>query len=180
MVSLVLGFCIVGGVRQGDPLSPMLFLLAMEPLQLLFKKAMQTQLINKLTHNYDSFRVSLYADDATLFLKPSKDDLDIMNCIMQLFADASGLITNLRKTQTYPIRCDHLDLSFLSDASIPISEFPCSYLGLPLHFRMSSKAILPPLVLKIGGRLSGWKRDCLSYPRRELLVKTVLSSMPTH
>jgi hypothetical protein len=130
----------------------MLFLLAMEPLQLLFKKAMQTQLINKLTHNYDSFRVSLYADDAALFLKPSKDDLDIMNCIMQLFADASGLITNLRKTQTYPIRCDHLDLSFLSDASIPISEFPCSYLGLPLHFRRSSKAILPPLVLKIGGQ----------------------------
>jgi hypothetical protein len=102
----------------------MLFLLAMEPLQLLFKKAMQAQLINLLTPNCDSFRVSLYADDAALFLKPSKDDLDTMNCILQLFANASGLITNLSKTQAYPIRCDHLDLSFLSEANIPISEFP--------------------------------------------------------
>jgi hypothetical protein len=60
----------------------MLFLLAMEPLQLLFKKAQQTQLINKLTPNCDPFRVSLYADDAALFLKPSNDDMNIMNCIL--------------------------------------------------------------------------------------------------
>jgi hypothetical protein len=158
----------------------MLFLLVMEPLQLLFKKAMQARLINKLTHNCDSFRVSLYADDATLFLNPSKDDLDIMNGILQLFADASGFITNLSKTQAYPIRCDHLDLSFLSKASIPISEFPCSYLGLPLHYKRPSKATFHPLVMKIGSMLPGWKRDCLSYPGRELLVKTILSSMPTH
>jgi hypothetical protein len=151
------------GVRQGDPLSPMLFLLAMEPLQLLFKKAMQAQLINLLTPNCDSFRVSLYADDAALFLKPSKDDLNTMNCILQLFADASGLITNLSKTQAYPIRCDHLDLSFLSEANIPISEFPCTYLFLPLHYRRPSKVTFHPLVMKIGRRLPGWKRDRLSY-----------------
>jgi hypothetical protein len=85
-------------VRQGDPLSPMLFLLAMEPLQLLFKKVVQTQLITKLTPDCDSFRVSLYADAAALFLKPSRDDLNVMNCILQLFADATGLVTNLNKT----------------------------------------------------------------------------------
>jgi hypothetical protein len=109
-------------VRQGDPLSPMLFLLAMEPLKLLFKKAQQAQLINKLTPNCDPFRVSLYADDATLFLKPSKDDLDIMNSILKLFADASGLVTNLSKSQFYPIRCDHVDLIFLSNANILVSD----------------------------------------------------------
>jgi hypothetical protein len=37
-----------------------------------------------------------------------------------------------------------------------------------------------PLVQKIGNWLPGWKRNLLSYPRRELLVKMILSSMPTH
>jgi hypothetical protein len=137
-------------------------------------------LISKLTTNYDSFWVSLSADDAALFLKPSKDDLDIMNCILELFAYASGLVTNLSKTQAHPIRYDHVGLSFLTDANIPIADFPCSYLGLPLHFRKPNKSTFYPLVQKIGSRLPGWKRDFLSYPGRELLVKIVLSSMPTY
>jgi hypothetical protein len=141
------------GVRQGDPLPPMLFLLAMKPLQLLFKKAMQAQLISKLTPNCDFFWVSLYADDVALFLKPRKEDLDIMNCILDLFADASGLITNLSKTQAHPIRCDHVDMSFLNDVNIPIANVPYSYLGLPLHFRRPFKSSFYPLVQKIGGRL---------------------------
>jgi hypothetical protein len=33
---------------------------------------------------------------------------------------------------------------------------------------------------KIGNRLSGWKRNLLSCPGRELLVKAVLTAMPTH
>jgi hypothetical protein len=37
-----------------------------------------------------------------------------------------------------------------------------------------------PLVQKIGNQLPGWKRNLLTYPGRELLVKMVLSSMPTH
>jgi hypothetical protein len=52
-----------GGVRQGDPLFPMLFLLAMEPLHRLFQKAQQLGLLENLNKACDTFRVSLYADD---------------------------------------------------------------------------------------------------------------------
>jgi hypothetical protein len=36
-----------------------------------------------------------------------------------------------------------------------------------------------PLIQKLGDRLPGWKRNFFSYPGRELLVKSVLSAMPT-
>jgi hypothetical protein len=51
--------------------------------------------------------MSLFADDAVVFIKPSADDLQVTNVILDLFADASGLATNMQKTQLFPIQCDH-------------------------------------------------------------------------
>jgi hypothetical protein len=57
------------GVRHGDPLSPMLFLLAMEPLHRLFKKAQDLGLLEKVTSACDNFRMALYADVVAIFIK---------------------------------------------------------------------------------------------------------------
>jgi hypothetical protein len=61
-----------------------------------------------------------------------------------------------------------------------VVTFPCIYLGLPLKTRKSTRTELQPLLLKIANQLLGWKRDFLTYPDREFLVKADLSSMPTH
>jgi hypothetical protein len=90
------------------------------------------------------------------------------------------LVTNLAKTCYYPISCEGLDLQFLSPAGRIVSNLSCTYLGLPLHFKRLNRATLQPLVQKIGRRVPRWKRDFFSYPRRELLVKSVLPAMPTH
>lgn len=168
------------GVRQGDPLSPMLFLLAMEPLHQLFARAQQEGLIQKLSNGCDTFRMSLYADDAAVFVNPSTGDLQITDCILEIFANASGLVTNMQKTEYYPIRCDGMNMDFLTHNGQSCSNFPCTYLGLPLHIRKPSGTTMQPLVQKIADRLHGWKRDFMTYPRRELLVKTVLTAMPTY
>jgi hypothetical protein len=63
------------GVRQGDPLSPMLFLLAMEPLQRLFQKAQERNFLAKVSKGCQGFKVSLYADDVAIFIKPTTNDL---------------------------------------------------------------------------------------------------------
>lgn len=60
------------GVRQGDPLSPVLFLLALEPLHRLFKLAQELGGLERLSKGCEAFRVSLYADDAAVFIQPSE------------------------------------------------------------------------------------------------------------
>jgi hypothetical protein len=61
-----------------------------------------------------------------------------------------------------------------------ISSFPCIYLGLPLSIKKPPKSAIQPYVQKIANRLPGWKKNHMSYPGRELLVKTVLSAMVTY
>jgi hypothetical protein len=46
----------------------------------------------------DMCRISLYADNAALFIDPTKDDLIVTYHIMSIFAQASGLVTNMGKT----------------------------------------------------------------------------------
>jgi hypothetical protein len=83
------------GVRQGDPFSPMFFILAMEPLHRLFMKAQQFGLLDKLSKGCERFKASLYANDAVFFIKPSEYEVAVTYCILDTFALASGLITNM-------------------------------------------------------------------------------------
>jgi hypothetical protein len=162
------------------PYLPCLFLLAMEPLHMLFKKAQDGLLLQKLSPLCDTFRVSLYADDEALFLNRDEKEVQVMEHILKLFADASGLNTNLAKTQFYPVQCQDTDLGFLARMNKPVHTFPCTYLGLPLNTRRLTRSSLQPMIQKIGCRLPGWKRNFMTYSGRELLVKSVLSAMPTH
>jgi hypothetical protein len=61
------------GLRQGDPLSPMLFILVMGVLNSLFAKAKLEGLLRPL--HSTGWRLSLYADDVALFIRPEHDDL---------------------------------------------------------------------------------------------------------
>jgi hypothetical protein len=120
----------------------MLFLLAIEPLHLLFKKAQDQRILKKLPSVGDALKILLYADAAALFINPNEDDLHAINSILQFFVEASRLKTNLSKTQFYPIQCEDLNLDFIATMGHCLSNFPCIYLGLPLNTRKPSSSSL--------------------------------------
>jgi exonuclease III len=63
------------GLRQGDPLSPMLIILTMDPLQKLLDRATDHGLLSPVGADPIKMRISLYADDAALFVRPTVQDL---------------------------------------------------------------------------------------------------------
>ncbi|XP_073355531.1 uncharacterized protein [Aegilops tauschii subsp. strangulata] len=125
-------------------------------------------------------RISLYSDDAGIFANPDKDELHAISAILKTFGEASGLITNLSKTEVFPIRCVGIDLQdVLSVFPAKIATFPRLYLGLPLHYRCLKGIDLQTFIDRFAGRLPGWKGKLLNKPGRVALAQSVLTAMAT-
>ena len=65
------------GLRQGDPLSPMLFILVMDVLNQMFTRAAEVGLLQPLSRRPIQHRISLYADDVAIFLQPNAADINL-------------------------------------------------------------------------------------------------------
>ena len=93
------------GLRQGDPLSPLLFVLVMEVLSSLIREADRRGLLAPLPGGHFGHRLAVYADDVVLFLAPEASDFLCIKSVLELFAGASGLLTNVSKCLLSSIRC---------------------------------------------------------------------------
>jgi hypothetical protein len=94
------------GLRQGDRLSPMLFILVMDVLPRLVQKASEDGFLQPLSSRWLRHHISLYADDTVLFLKPNAMDINLVIELLSLFRKSLGLHTNLHKCSVVLIRCD--------------------------------------------------------------------------
>ena len=89
-------FLIKRGVRQGCPLSMILFIIYQETLYRLIK--MNSLIKPILLPNFSKFKLLGYADDSNVFIK-SENDLPILFNILKIFGSATGAEINTNKTK---------------------------------------------------------------------------------
>ena len=96
------------GLRQGDPLSPYLFIMGMEVLSALIRRTMEGGCISGCRIRRgkgQAVNIShlLFANDAIVFCEAKKDDMTYLSWILCWFEAASGLRINLAKSEIIPV-----------------------------------------------------------------------------
>lgn len=169
------------GLRQGDPLSPMLFLIAADVLQRMITRVNGTldmPISPKLESPILAFQ---YADDTAIIAHADLTTMVTLKLILRLFSKVSGLQINFDKSSFYPINLDPDETLMVAVVmQCNQTQLPISYLGMPLTIRKPCKQDFIPLIEKIEARIEGWTAKLLSKGGRVQLINSVLSSVPIY
>ncbi|KAL0295720.1 UNVERIFIED_CONTAM: hypothetical protein Sangu_3187900 [Sesamum angustifolium] len=168
------------GLRQGDPMSPYLFVLVMESLHLLIKSTTQNDTNFQFHWRCKELGIVnlCFADDLLLFCKADIHSATVLHGILQEFQRLAGLHANAQKSQIlFSKAALQVQHQIQSIFGFPQGTFPVRYLGVPLITSKLSRADCAPLILKIEARIAGWNQLKLTYAGRTQLIKSVLSSI---
>ncbi|BAS84765.1 Os03g0424132 [Oryza sativa Japonica Group] len=81
------------------------FVLVMDTFAALCNTVVTKNTLSPLASAQIPLRASLYADDAIIILHPSRQDVEVIQFILKLMGEATGLISNLAKNSFTPINC---------------------------------------------------------------------------
>ncbi|GKD02121.1 RNA-directed DNA polymerase, eukaryota [Tanacetum coccineum] len=171
------------GLRQGDPLSPFLFLIVAEALQVSILEACDNGIFKGIFLANSGANLSLlqYADDALFFGEWSRANALNLIHILRCFELASGLKVNIDKSRVIGVNVPVNEVVSMA-ASLGCSHdaLPFFYLGLPVGKRMNTCDGWNEVIHRFRNKLSSWKANTLSIGGRLTLVKAVLGSLPIY
>jgi len=134
------------GLRQGDPLSPLLFVLAVDLLQTMIKNAKIEGLLNLpiSTDANSNFPIVQYADDTLLIMEAYPIQITFLKEFLLSFAQSTGLKVNCNKSVIVPLNISEAKLDQLpSLLDCQKRTLPFTYLGLPLTSKPNIEDFLP-------------------------------------
>jgi hypothetical protein len=142
-------------VRQGDPLSPLLFVIAAELLQYLVNRASTLALLKApIPCENGEFPIVQYADNTFLILQADARQLFFLKALLNSFETASGLRVNYNKSQILPINVGHNRLQHLANTfGCQVGSLPFTYLGLPMGTTKPCIEDLTPIMDRVERRL---------------------------
>ncbi|XP_020250145.1 uncharacterized protein LOC109827551 [Asparagus officinalis] len=164
-------------IRQGDPLSPYIFVLVMEFWSISMEVATISGKIQNIKKNHN-LQVShlLFADDMLVFCRANRNSFEGINNLLESLTLYIGLSINKSKSRIFFSKgCRNKDV-LSSFMGISRGYLPVKYLGLPLSFNYPKAKDFLPLIDKVRRKIEGWITYSLSFAGRIELIKSVLYS----
>lgn len=177
-------FSLKRGLQQRDPLSPFLFLIRAEGLNVMMQALVDSNLFTgyKIGTQRGLYISHLqFIDDSLLLGEKSWANVRALRAVLLLFESASGLKVNFHKSVLTGV---NIGVSWLAEAAsslhCKVGKVPFVYLGLLVGGDVRRLCFWDPVVSRIANRLSRWKSRFLSFGGRLILIMFVLSSLPVY
>lgn len=162
------------GLRQGDPLSPYLFLLYAEGFSALLNHAEQEGRISGLKICQTAPSIShFFASDSLILIRANREDATQLQRILELYERCSGqMINKVKSAVSFSKNTKDSDRGVVRYTMNVTRETKNEkYLGLPVHIGRSEDMVWK--------RIQGWKEKFLSWAGKEILIKAVSQAIPT-
>lgn len=169
-------------LRQRDPFSPYLFMIAMEGLIGILHKAIP---VSPFKYHWkckkNCFTHLSFADDLMLFCHGDIDLIRVIKNSLEMFNNQSGLSVNLAKSQIFTAGMDRdVKQVIMGQLGFQAQSLRVTYLGVPLITSRLTNLNCMPLVERITSRIKLWTSATLSYTGRIQLIRSVLFSMQVY
>lgn len=172
------------GIRQGDPLSPYIFILCREVLSGLCKNAQDNGLLSgiRVSRGSPSLNHLLFADDTMFFCKTNHQSCVTLVLILQKYKEASGQMINTQKSSISFSAKTPTDIRKRVKETLGIEKDggQGKYLGLPESFGRKKKDLFTIIVDRIRQKAVSYSARFLSSAGKLTMLKSVLSAIPTY
>ena len=168
------------GLRQGDPLSPMIFNNVADMLAIIIERAKADgQIEGVVPHLVDGgLSILQYADDTILFMEHDLEKARNLKLILSTFEQLSGLQINFHKSKLFCFGEAQDEATLYAELfGCGQGKFPISYLGIPIHYWRLTNAEWKHVEEWLQKHLSSWKGKLLSLGGKLVLFNSVLSNM---
>ncbi|KAL4302640.1 hypothetical protein GQ457_10G009930 [Hibiscus cannabinus] len=172
------------GLRQGDPLSPFLFLFCTEGLSAALTAAQYEGHLPGVRASKHGPPVNhlLFADDNLVFLRSNMSEVHCLKDILSTYSIVSGQKVNFSKSTTYfsPRTPSAHRIAVHETLGVQEVDDPGIYLGVPLVIGKNKYAAFGRYRDKVDTRVSKWSNLLLSFSGREVLIKSVAQALPQY